>query len=107
MSATRKPTAADRENALWQGEILAEVAGTLDALGCRHGLHDAGHTPPMMYREWLLCCVGKREDEKRALVEALEKIDTWLRYQPLDSLSKMEMLRETSDALHIVRGETS
>lgn len=62
---SRRPE-PEAEQEQMAGEILIEVGLTLKALGCRHG---QGHsdTPPMMFREWLLCAVGKREDEITAL----------------------------------------
>ena len=45
--------------AMWR-DLMAEIATTLDALGCCHGEagHDAGATPPMMFPEWIRCVVA-------------------------------------------------
>lgn len=52
---------------------LAMIHARLLALGCRHeGDHDA--TPPMIYDDWIACCVGKREDELAKLRASLVRI---------------------------------
>ena len=38
--------------------ILDEIAGTLKELGCSHGPDAHLSTPPMFYREWMLCVMG-------------------------------------------------
>lgn len=55
-------------------EIVIEIGKTLEHLGCRHGEGHA-NTPPMMFREWLLCCVGKRKDEIKRLRAVLTDAD--------------------------------
>jgi len=45
--------------------IIAEIRGTLEELGCCHG-HDMKATPPMFYREAILCAMAKAREEGRA-----------------------------------------
>ena len=41
----------------WEGWVVREVAGVLEATGCCHG-HESSHsTPPTMYPEWIACAV--------------------------------------------------
>ena len=47
-----------RQNAEMDEEILAEIAGTLKELGCDCGPDAHLSTPPMFYREWMLCVMG-------------------------------------------------
>ena len=42
-------------NADMGDEILGEIAGTLKELGCDCGPNAHLSTPPMFYREWMLC----------------------------------------------------
>lgn len=44
-------------------EIFNELRHTLAAVGCRHG-HDHAATPPMFFREWLLCALGKAKERQ-------------------------------------------
>ena len=45
-------------NADMGDDILDEIAGTLKELGCSHGPDAHLSTPPMFYREWMLCVMG-------------------------------------------------
>lgn len=44
----------------WKSWVLDEIAAVLSALDKKHP-GDPEATPPMMYREWVLCVVGQRE----------------------------------------------
>ncbi len=48
---------------------LHEIAETLEQLGCCHG-HDGKGTPPMMYREWMLCAMKHKVDAATAAAKA-------------------------------------
>ena len=39
--------------------IIAEIRQLLESMPCMHGQHDRGKTPPMMFREWILCAFSK------------------------------------------------
>ena len=43
--------------------IIVEIGQTLVELGCCHG-HDMKSTPPMFYREAILCAMKKTRDER-------------------------------------------
>lgn len=66
------------DRAAWQGEVLAELAATMQVIGCECGEMSPASTPPMMYREWLLCCRNKAFRAGRAFAG----LDLWLGVQP-------------------------
>ena len=55
------------------GDIFAEIAGTLNAVGCCHDGDDHKSTPPMMYPEWIRCAVAKRNRDRDT---ALARVET-------------------------------
>ncbi len=62
----------------WASECLAEIKKTLETCGCCHG-HDGSSTPPMMYPEWIACCVSHRVLTERKRAAGLVKAagDLW------------------------------
>ncbi len=60
----------------WQDEVLHEVAQTLSQLGCSHGKGEAqfGATPPMMYREWIICVVAHAVQQERERLSTLRSL---------------------------------
>ncbi len=64
------------------GAILDEIAGTLKELGCSHGPHLS--TPPMFYREWMLCVIGS------AIRSATRDLEAQVREAPYGKLSTRE-----------------
>lgn len=50
------PAQVDSINYEMSEQIIAEIRETLEQLGCCHG-HDMKSTPPMFYREAILCAV--------------------------------------------------
>jgi hypothetical protein len=60
---------------------LNMIAERLEALGCQHEGSSHESTPPMMYDDWIRCCVAKREKEIARLtaqVEAGKLCHDWL-----------------------------
>lgn len=53
------------------GALLAMIAATLEAIGCKHG-DSRESTPPMMYAEWIECVVQSQVAAAEAEREALE-----------------------------------
>ena len=63
------------ENDLASG-CLDMIAKTLESFGCCHG-HDGKSSPPMMYSEWIACCIRHHilaERERCAKVDFTEII---------------------------------
>lgn len=48
--------------------IIHEIRDTLAMVGCCHG-HDMEDTPPMFYREAILCAIKKAHDQGAAVRE--------------------------------------
>lgn len=60
--ASWTPGQIDAINAEMAAGIIAEIRDTLKELGCCHG-HDMASTPPMFYREAILCAMAKAKKE--------------------------------------------
>jgi hypothetical protein len=62
---------AEQEAEMSDG-CLVMVADTLTAMGCCH--KDPAHTPPMMYPEWIMCCLKHRTKELTAERDRLKAL---------------------------------
>jgi hypothetical protein len=56
------------------GGCLSEIRGFLESQECCHGKPHPGATPPMMYREWIMCVMAKQQKRSDALEAENERL---------------------------------
>ncbi len=66
------------DDSMFCNEILDEIKQVLITLGCSCGPDSHKATPPMFYREWLLCVVGKRERRIKELETELKMLQDFI-----------------------------
>jgi hypothetical protein len=84
---------------------LRMIADTLTGIGCSHGPETHNATPPMMYPEWIMCCLKhhtkrlreKVDDQRRRLESIFHAAREAHDWQVVEMVEKALAAKEASD----------